>query len=384
MLLTPGTLLISVLPYYARLAMFLSLGALSLLLLYVLPNLPFGPVLTSIGITLLTYLSMSHVALTKARIHQVLSLQSDTQDNALQLSSSDPEYNDVANQINSLKRTVGIKNELLMSCATEAKFTATELLKSSDQVAEGAQRESAALDELASTSEEMSTTIGDIADRLSLTTKMAEQTLNRSEVGSNALNELAQRIDQVNDTVQLNQTQMQALSQASSDILEFVGRIGDITEQINLLSLNAAIESARAGEAGRGFAVVANEVRTLASNTESVTKEISVLVSSMDKQVNQSNQNSGVMTQQTKLAQDALQNAQEMLQEIHTAAKQTQSETQLSSSTIQDFRTANDTLCQRLQEIANVSEKQNQNSQNTKEMVRYLEWLSTRLAPQEA
>ena len=383
MLLTPGTLLISALPYLARLALFLILGSIGLISLFSLHNSPLMPLIVSSCLILLSYLSLSHIALTKLRIEEILTIEATNQSTNLSLSYSDQEFNQVATLINSLKRAIGVKDELLRSCATEAQFTATELLSSSNDVAQGAMKEAAALDELASTSEEISVTINDIANRLGITTKMAIQTLERSDTGSKALSELASKIEQMNRSVLNNQTQMQTLQQASSNISTFVLRIDDITEQINLLALNAAIESARAGDAGRGFAVVANEVRTLASNTESVTQEISILVKTMNEQVSLSSRNSETMIEQAHTAHASLENAQEMLNEIRDAAKQTQAQMEQSRTTVFEFQSANEGLCQRLQEIANVSEKQNQNSQNAKDMVRYLEWLSTRLASQE-
>ena len=383
MLLIPGTLLISALPYLARLALFLILGSIGLISLFSLHNSPLMPLIVSSCLILLSYLSLSHIALTKLRIEEILTIEATNQSTNLSLSYSDQEFNQVATLINSLKRAIGVKDELLRSCATEAQFTATELLSSSNDVAQGAMKEAAALDELASTSEEISVTINDIANRLGITTKMAIQTLERSDTGSKALSELASKIEQMNRSVLNNQTQMQTLQQASSNISTFVLRIDDITEQINLLALNAAIESARAGDAGRGFAVVANEVRTLASNTESVTQEISILVKTMNEQVSLSSRNSETMIEQAHMAHASLENAQEMLNEIRDAAKQTQAQMEQSRTTVCEFQSANEGLCQRLQEIANVSEKQNQNSQNAKDMVRYLEWLSTRLASQE-
>jgi len=381
MLFTPGELLISSLSYYGKVIVFLCLGSLTFLMVHNVFNLVFSHWYASLGITLLAYLGLAQSHLTKNRLKDVLNPQHLS--NRVTLSRSDNEFNTIADHINTLTRTLTSKEELLKSCAMEASFTAKELLKSSNEVAEGAMRESQALDQLASTSEEMSTTINDVSMRLDTTTGMASQTLSRSQQGATALKDLADKIDSMNHTVSVNQTQIETLSVAAQNIAEFVTRIGDITEQINLLSLNAAIESARAGEAGRGFAVVANEVRTLAANTETVTNDIAQLVKSMTEQVDSSNRNSGSLISQAQQATSSLTQVQDLLADIRLAAEKTQSDMQLSQTTIHDFQAANDDLCRRLQDIAQVSDKQTQNSQSTKDMVRYLEWLATRLAPQE-
>ncbi|AJD01566.1 MCP-domain signal transduction protein [Campylobacter lari] len=99
-----------------------------------------------------------------------------------------------------------------------------------------------------------------------------------AQVISDDLANLGENIGQIH-------TLIDAFSQQINSVSSFIGIIEDITEQTNLLALNAAIEAARAGEHGRGFAVVADEVRALAEKTQVAAKEISVMIKALIEQM---------------------------------------------------------------------------------------------------
>ena len=128
-----------------------------------------------------------------------------------------------------------------------------------------------AVDQLASSMREVSTTAG-------ASSESAAQVLQATERGRVAVQETVQDMQSIRASVQRMSKQVKALGDRSLEISHIVSTIRDIANQTNLLALNAAIEAAGAGEAGSRFAVVADQVRKLAESSTQATQEIADLV----------------------------------------------------------------------------------------------------------
>lgn len=134
---------------------------------------------------------------------------------------------------------------------------------------------------VAAASEELVSTISDIAKNCEQATLSSNSSKEIIDHGNSIMQDAAEQVMLQNKSTEKNASMINQLSSKTTHISTIVSTIEDIASQTNLLALNAAIEAARAGEAGRGFAVVADEIRGLAMRTAESTKEIANMVNSV-------------------------------------------------------------------------------------------------------
>lgn len=157
---------------------------------------------------------------------------------------------------------------------------------SMNNILENVTSQTAYSEEISSTTTEISSSIASVADMANNVNEIMNNTVKSAQKGEIALKENLDKFKIIEGTVGDIESRSNELGVSSKRVYEIIDLINKITEQTNLLALNAAIEAARAGEAGKGFAVVAEEVRKLATNSNSATKEIETLVTTILSEVN--------------------------------------------------------------------------------------------------
>jgi len=174
-------------------------------------------------------------------------------------------------ELRSLVRGINSATVLMDKAASQAGQVSDSLQTAARRQSEEIEETSAAVIGLAQSVQQVS---GNAAE----SARVAQQSLEAAEKGQQAVSNAISGMNALREHIQETSKRIKRLGESSQEIGEIVELISDITEQTNVLALNAAIQAASAGEAGRGFSVVAEAVQQLAERSADATKQIAAIV----------------------------------------------------------------------------------------------------------
>lgn len=179
-----------------------------------------------------------------------------------------------------LVATVNNSSILVDAAAKQTEAASQHLVQASETQTKHATAASESIGQVVSAIEEVSGN----AERCS---DVAHHSVDVAHKGGEAVRRTIDGMNTIRETIQDTSKRIKRLGESSQEIGNIVALIEEIAEQTNILALNASIEASRAGEAGRGFAVVADEVQKLAERSSNATKQIEVLVSTIQSDTNE-------------------------------------------------------------------------------------------------
>jgi twitching motility protein PilJ len=186
----------------------------------------------------------------------------------------------------SINYTIDELRRLVMgitSAAAEVTNATQQAQQVSGQLLQAAQKQSSEIQNTGRAVAQMTQTMTEVSKSAGESAKVAGTSLAAAEKGAQAVQNAIRGMNDIREQIQETSKRIKRLGESSQEIGEIVQLISDITEQTNVLALNAAIQAASAGEAGRGFTVVAEEVQRLAERSAEATKHISAIVKSIQR-----------------------------------------------------------------------------------------------------
>jgi methyl-accepting chemotaxis protein len=293
--------------------------------------------------------------------------------------SGKSDFSWMAFELNSARKNIAGLVHTLIGGVTQLQQATNNMASVSKETVAGVLNQQAETAQVATAMNEMAASVQEVARTAAGAAEAARNADNEANAGKQVVNETISSIDSLAGEVEKAAQTLNNLENDINNIGAIVDVIRGITEQTNLLALNAAIEAARAGEHGRGFAVVADEVRTLAARTQTSTIEIEEMVERLQQgaQVAVSVMNDGRERAQTSVekaasAGEALDSITQMISAMDEMSAQISNAANEQSAVAEDINRG-------IVNISQVAEHTAEGAHETEEAVAAMTTLSSQL-----
>lgn len=298
---------------------------------------------------------------------------------AIETSKSNDETGKLLHSLGGMQSSLRNIITQIRTQAADLSNASSELSKSSNQVALSSAHQSKVAMSIAGAVEENNVIIEHVAQNSLRAQAISAESGKHSKAGGDVILQVVSDMHSISDSVGEASKIIQDLEAQSKNISSIINVIKEISDQTNLLALNAAIEAARAGEQGRGFAVVADEVRKLAERTGRSTQEITAMIEKI--QIGTVHAVSSMEATVKKVAEgEALtQQAGNSISQINSGAQQVLVAVNEISAAMQKESTASGQIAKDIEEISKMSQENNLVIQESSKTAMRLEQLSATL-----
>ena len=254
-----------------------------------------------------------------------------------------------------------------------------DLTQSTGQVTEGSRLQSEATAAAASSADEVSATMSNMASRTRESETLSDLSREETRQALAITHETMTGMGRTAQAIKESAANVARLSKSSDEISGIITVIKEIADQTNLLALNAAIEAARAGEQGRGFAVVADEVRKLAERTGRSTGEIGGLISTIQAEIGQTVETMRAADEQVTHSVETAKLASAALEKIGLGGEQINERMREISNSIKESDLAVQDIARQMERVAQMTEGNSAAAEASGNTARHLDELAVNL-----
>ncbi|WP_024866726.1 methyl-accepting chemotaxis protein [Butyrivibrio sp. FCS014] len=270
-----------------------------------------------------------------------------------------------------IRTTMDMSNELkksgaeLSESATQASNASSQVSEAVDDISKGAVNQAESVESAAGNTQAIGRDIDEVSDNVEELNAYANEMKTSCEAAMEALEKLISQSNEVQSSVREIGDTINSTNESAKEISKFSQAITEIASQTNLLSLNASIEAARAGDAGKGFAVVATEIGQLAiqssNSADEIKKIVEKLVADSEASVEVMQKLNTNFEQQSEQLDDTKDNMQSMADNVDNVSKSTDS----IAEHIGKLNTAKDKLVEIISDLSAISEENAASTEET-------------------